>query len=134
LPPVEGTARGRVVVERVMTDLGALSDPITWIVEEGLVTDIQGGSDAARLVHHVEGVENARNIGEIGIGMNPAARLTHEITESKKRLGTAHVAMGDSAGEYGGTVVCDVHLDGMVLDAAVEVDGEIVVDRGEVRL
>ena len=134
LPPVEGTARGRVVVERVMTDLGALSDPITWIVEDGLVTDIQGGPDAVRLVHHVEGIENAGNIGEIGIGMNPAARLTDEITESKKRLGTAHVAMGDSAGEYGGTVVCDVHLDGMVLDAVIEVDGEVVVDRGEVRL
>lgn len=134
LPPVEGTAHGRVVVERVMTDLGALSDPITWIVEEGLVTDIQGGADAIRLVHHVEGVENAGNIGEIGIGMNPAARLTDEITESKKRLGTAHVAMGDSAGEYGGTVVCDVHLDGMLLDAVIEVDGEVVIERGEVRM
>jgi leucyl aminopeptidase (aminopeptidase T) len=30
-------------------------------------------------------------------------------------------------------VVCDVHLDGMVLDAVIEVDGEVVVDRGEVR-
>jgi leucyl aminopeptidase (aminopeptidase T) len=134
LPPVEGTARGHVVVERVVTDLGPLSDPITWIVEDGLVTDIRGGDDAVRLSHHVEGIENARNIGEIGIGMNPAARLTDEITESKKRLGTAHVAMGDSAGEYGGTVISDVHLDGMVLDAVVEVDGEVVVDRGEVRV
>jgi leucyl aminopeptidase (aminopeptidase T) len=133
LPPVEGTAHGRVVVERVMTDLGRLSDPITWIVEDGRVTDIRGGADAVRLAHHVEGIENADNIGEIGIGMNPAARLTDEITESKKRLGTAHVAMGDSAGEYGGTVICDVHLDGMVLDAVVEVDGEVLVDRGEVR-
>ena len=133
LPPVEGTARGRVVVEHVMTDLGLLASPITWIVEEGEVVAIVGGPDAPRLEAHVEGVENARNIGEIGIGMNPAARLTSDITESKKKLGTAHVAMGDSAGEYGGTVVSDVHLDGMVLDATIEVDGEVVVDRGEVR-
>jgi leucyl aminopeptidase (aminopeptidase T) len=42
--------------------------------------------------------------------------------------------MGDSAGEYGGTVVSDVHIDGMVLDATIEVDGEIVVDRGSVRV
>lgn len=133
LPPVEGTASGRVVVEHVMTDLGLLSAPITWIVEDGLVVAIEGGADAHRLEEHVEGVENARNIGEIGIGMNPAARLTADITESKKKLGTAHVAMGDSAGEYGGTVVSDVHLDGMVLEATIEVDGEVVVDRGEVR-
>lgn len=132
LPPVEGTATGVVVVEHVMTDLGALAHPITWRVEEGMVVAIEGGPEAARLADHVAGVENARNIGEVGIGMNPAARLTSEITESKKRLGTAHVAMGDSAGEYGGTVVSDVHLDGMVLDATVEVDGEVVVDRGTV--
>jgi leucyl aminopeptidase (aminopeptidase T) len=134
LPPVERTARGRVVVEHVMTDLGLLSGPITWIVEDGLVADVRGGPDAERLIRHVEGVENAHNIGEIGIGMNPSARLTADITESKKRLGTAHIAMGDSAGEYGGSVVSDVHLDGMVLDASIEVDGEIVVDRGELRV
>lgn len=130
LPPVEGTAHGVVVVEHVMTDLGLLSGPITWRVEDGLVVAIEGGPDGARLQAHVEGVENARNVGEIGIGMNPAARLNADITESKKKLGTAHVAMGDSAGEYGGTVVSDVHLDGMVLDATVEVDGDVVVDRG----
>jgi leucyl aminopeptidase (aminopeptidase T) len=130
LPPVEGTAQGVVVVEHVMTDLGLLSGPITWRVEDGLVVAIQGGPDAARLQEHVDGVENARNVGEIGIGMNPAARLNADITESKKKLGTAHVAMGDSAGEYGGTVVSDVHLDGMVLDATVELDGEVVVERG----
>lgn len=133
LPPVEGTARGVVVVEGVMTDLGALAEPITWIVEDGLVRDIKGGPDAQRLLDHVDGVENARNIGEIGIGMNPAARLTDEITESKKRLGTAHVAMGDSAGEYGGTVVSDVHLDGVVLDATIEVDDEVVLAVGKLR-
>jgi leucyl aminopeptidase (aminopeptidase T) len=132
LPPVEGTAEGIVVVEHVMTDLSSLAHPITWTVERGHVVAIEGGPDAARLEAHVDGVENARNIGEIGIGMNPAARLTPDITESKKKLGTAHVAMGDSAGEYGGTVVSDVHLDGMVLEATIRVDDEVVVDRGMV--
>jgi leucyl aminopeptidase (aminopeptidase T) len=132
LPPVEGTARGRVVVENVLTDIGVLASPITWIVEGGQVVGIEGGAEARALEQHVEGVQNARNVGEIGIGLNPAARLGIEITEAKKRLGTAHVAMGDSAGEYGGNVVSDVHLDGMVLDCGIEVDGDVVVERGEV--
>ena len=46
---------------------------------------------------HIEGVENAHNIGEIGIGINPLARITEEITESKKRLGTVHVAQAHAA-------------------------------------
>jgi leucyl aminopeptidase (aminopeptidase T) len=132
LPPVEGTAEGRIVVESVMTDLGRLAEPITWVVREGHVVEIEGGADAARLRDHVEGVENASNVAELGIGLNPAARLTHDITESKKRLGTAHMAIGDSAGGYGGTVVSDVHLDGILMTPRVEVDGRVIADLGRI--
>ena len=134
LPPVEGTASGEVVIERVMTDLGAIATPITWIVRDGLVADIQGGAEAERLREHVDGIENATNIGELGIGINPLARITSDITESKKRLGTAHMAMGDSAGGYGGTVVSDVHLDGILMTPRIEVDGQVVADEGVIRV
>jgi leucyl aminopeptidase (aminopeptidase T) len=130
LPPVEGTASGTIVVERVMTDIGAIATPITWVVEDGLVVDIRGGAEAEQLREHVDGVENATNIGEIGIGTNPLARITNDNTETKKRLGTAHIAMGDSAGGYGGTVVSDVHLDGIVMTPRIEVDGRVIADEG----
>ena len=131
-PPVEGSTNGRIVIERVMTDIGLVVEPIVWTVRDGLVVDIAGGSEAELLRQHVDGVENATNIGELGIGLNPAARINHDITESKKRLGTAHLAMGDSAGGYGGTVVSDVHLDGIVMTPRVEVDGQVVAADGEV--
>lgn len=130
LPPVEGTASGQIVIERVLTDIGTITTPITWVVRDGLVTDITGGAEAELLRAHVEGIENATNIGELGIGINPLARITSDITESKKRLGTAHMAMGDSAGGYGGTVVSDVHLDGMIMMPRIEVDGRVVADGG----
>ena len=130
LPPVEGTASGQIVVERVMTDIGLLSQPITWVVHDGLVTDIHGGAEAERLRAHVDGVENATNIGELGIGINPLARITSDITESKKSLGTAHMAMGDSAGGYGGTIVSEVHLDGIIMTPTIEVDGRVIADGG----
>lgn len=132
LPPVEGTTNGRIVIEHVMTDIGAVNEPIVLTVRDGLVTAIDGGVEADRLRRHVEGIENATNIGELGIGLNPLARITHDITESKKRLGTAHFAMGDSAGGYGGTVVSDVHLDGIVMAPTIEVDGRIVATDGRV--
>lgn len=131
-PPVEGTSNGTVVIERVMTDIGIVDDPIIWTVRAGLVVDIAGGAEADRLRDHIDGIENATNIGELGIGINPAARLTADITESKKKLGTAHVAMGDSAGGYGGTVVSDVHLDGIVMTPRIEVDGRVVAAEGRV--
>jgi leucyl aminopeptidase (aminopeptidase T) len=130
-PPLEGTADGIVVVERVMTDLGALSAPITWIVENGNAIEIRGDDDAQRLLDLIEGVPHARNIAELGIGLNPAAILGDDITESKKLAGTAHMALGDNAGGYGGVIESPVHLDGMILAATVAIDGDVIVRNGE---
>jgi leucyl aminopeptidase (aminopeptidase T) len=130
-PPLEGSANGTVVVERVMTDLGALGEPIVWHVRDGHAVRIDGGAEADRLRRLIDGVENATNIAELGIGLNPAARVGGDITEAKKRAGTAHVALGDNAGGYGGVVESPVHLDGLVLDVTIEIDGEPVVADGE---
>ena len=134
LPPLEGTAEGTIVIERVMTDLGELSEPVVWTVREGLAVAVEGGADAARLRALIAGVPGATNLAELGIGLNPLARIGEFITESKKRLGTAHFALGDNAGGYGGVVECPLHLDGMVLEATVVVDGVDVVRDGVLTL
>ena len=129
LPPVEGTSDGIVVWERVASDLGALEAPVRIEVREGRAVGIEGGASAARLRGIVATVADADNIGEIGIGLNPAARIADEITEAKKAFGTVHIALGDSANEYGGLVECDVHLDGLVMSPTIEFDGvPVVVD------
>jgi len=130
LPPVEGTSEGIVVWERVASDLGALDAPVRIEVRGGRAVGIEGGASALRLRGIVDTVIDADNIGEIGIGLNPAARIGDEITEAKKAFGTVHIALGDSANEYGGLVECDVHLDGMVMEPTVEFDGVPVVVAG----
>lgn len=130
LPPLEGTADGVVVWERVASDLGALDEPVRIEVREGRAVDIQGGASATRLREIVATVRDADNIGEIGIGLNKAARIADEITEAKKSYGTVHVALGDSANGYGGTVECDVHLDGLVIAPTIAFDGREVVIAG----
>jgi len=130
LPPVEGTSEGTVVWERVASDLGALEGPVRITVRGGRAVGIEGGPSALRLRAIVDSVVDADNIGEIGIGLNPAARIGDEITEAKKAFGTVHVALGDSANEYGGLVECDVHLDGLVMQPTIEFDGTAVVVAG----
>jgi leucyl aminopeptidase (aminopeptidase T) len=131
-PPVEGSASGVIVFEHVVTDLGLLAAPIRIVVRDGLATSIEGGSDAARLRALIAGVDGATNIAELGIGLNPAARIGADITEAKKRSGTAHMALGDNAGGYGGVVESAVHLDGMLFDVTVTVDDASVVRAGKV--
>jgi leucyl aminopeptidase (aminopeptidase T) len=134
LPPLEGTAEGTIVIERVMTDLGELAGPVVWTMRDGLAVAVEGGADAARLRELIAGVPGATNLAELGIGLNPLARMGSSITESKKQLGTAHFALGDNAGGYGGVVECPLHLDGMVLEATVIVDGVAVVRDGALAL
>jgi leucyl aminopeptidase (aminopeptidase T) len=130
LPPLEGTSEGIVVWERVASDLGALDGPVRITVRDGRAVAIEGGASAERLQAIVAAVVDADNIGEIGIGLNPEARIGDEITEAKKAFGTVHVALGDSANEYGGLVECDVHLDGLVMAPTIAFDGVEVVVAG----
>ena len=94
LPPIEGTAEGIVVWERVASDLGALEAPVRIEVRGGRAVGFDGGVAADRLRDIVATIRDADNIGEIGIGLNPAARIADEITEAKKALGTVHIALG----------------------------------------
>ena len=133
LPPVEGTTEGRLVIEQVMSDLGRIETPLELIIQRGNVVEVKGGSSAQaeQLREILRTIPNSPNIAEIGIGLNPKARLTSQISETKKRLGTAHLALGDNARDYGGMVECAVHLDGMVLDVTIELDGVTLMDCGK---
>lgn len=131
LPPLEGTTQGVLVLESVMTDVGVLDQPIRLEIVDGLVIGITGGDAAARLEQIIDGIPGARNIAELGIGLNPLARLGGDITVAKKRAGTAHMAIGDNAGGYGGVVECDLHLDGMLLAPTITVDGAPLLVDGE---
>ena len=96
---------------------------MTITVRAGRAVAIEGGPRPTACARSSNSVVDADNIGEIGIGLNPAARIGDEITEAKKAFGTVHVALGDSANEYGGLVECDVHLDGLVMSPTIEFDG-----------
>jgi leucyl aminopeptidase (aminopeptidase T) len=50
------------------------------------------------------------NLAELGVGTNEKARLTGNVLEDEKILGTVHIAFGASAG-IGGTVSVPIHLD-----------------------
>ncbi|HET7678483.1 MAG TPA: aminopeptidase [Candidatus Limnocylindrales bacterium] len=130
LPPLEGTSQGIVVWERVASDLGRLDSPLRITVRGGRAVAVEGGPQAEQLRRVLAEVRDSDNIGEIGIGLNPAARIADDITEAKKALGTVHVALGDSANEYGGLVESEVHLDGLVIAPTLWLDERAVIVDG----
>ncbi len=74
------------------------------------------------------GGDSGRVLAELGIGTNPAAILSGSILEDEKVVGTAHVAFGTNV-SFGGTNASAVHIDGMLLEPTVELDGRAAFSR-----
>ena len=111
-----GTTLGRFGLELGESEL---------VVEDGRLV---GGPDAF-LAHLDAHGPDGRHLAELGVGTNDRARLTGNLLEDEKILGTVHVAFGASAG-IGGTVTVPVHEDVVVIDPTVTIGGTTVVDAG----
>lgn len=130
IAPVEGTGEGSLVVDGSIAVIGKVAEAVTLEVRDGHLTEA-AGLEGKRLMGMLtdEGVDGT-NLAELGIGTNEEAVLTGNILEDEKILGTIHVAFGASAA-IGGTVQVPVHLDCVVLEPTVEVDGETVLRSGK---
>ncbi len=126
IAPVTGDGR---VIAATLAPLGVSEEAATLTVREGRIVDAEGGAGPEFLnllqVHGPDGT----NLAELGVGTNDRARLTGSVLEDEKILGTVHVAFGASAG-IGGTVSVPIHLDVVILDATLDVDGHAVLEAG----
>ena len=132
--PVEGTSEGQIVIDYSMDNIGRIDTPITLNIESGYVQSVSGGDAADRLQEIIADADDeAGNLAEFAIGTNSDARLTGILAEDKKVEGTVHFAIGDNK-SLGGNIASDIHLDGMVLEPTVEVDGETIVQAGRLNV
>ena len=130
IAPVEGTTEGTLVVDGSIAEVGLVDTPVSLTVREGNLVEATG-DDGDRLTELLTTHgEDGTNVAELGIGTNEEAILTGNILEDEKILGTCHVAFGASAA-IGGTVQVPVHLDCVVLEPTVEIDGETIVSGGD---
>ena len=132
---VHGGTSGTVVLESLQA-FGRLSTPIVLQVEGSWVTKVEGGEEAERLRTMWAQVENANYIGELGgIGLNPKAKVSGRLdaNEESMMLGAVHIGFGDSL-TYGGRVSSRMHLNGVITNVTVEVDGRPVVADGQIRV
>lgn len=142
----EKGTEGVIVFDGSMTFSGGdsiLNTPITVTVKEGFVSEVKGGEEAKRLLKDISWAEtepfvmeasgklpkgqaavyarNARNIGELGIGLNPAANITGNMLEDEKAFRTCHFAIGEN---YDGDAPSLIHFDGVVRDPTIVINYE----------
>ncbi len=143
ISPEIGASSGVIVYDASMTvhdgDI-VVSEPISVDVRGGFVAEIRGGVEAERLRETIalgeerarelerEGLlpgglgeiyrRNARNLGELGIGLNPRAGITGNMLEDEKARGTCHVAIGSN---YDNDAPALIHLDGLIRSPTITV-------------
>ena len=129
--PMEGTANGKIVFDGSVADLGKLTEPIELEVEHGIARIVSTSAASRELDRYLSAHGPAAyNIAELGVGTNDQAIVSGYILEDEKVLSTVHIALGNNAG-MGGTVNVPIHLDGLIRNATLYVDGELIMDKGK---
>lgn len=131
IAPVEGTTEGVLANPYLIEKIGSVTEPFRLEVHAGRIERVTGGAQAQQLNEILSRKDpGGRNFAaEFALGTNPACRLIPKSREVKKKLGQAHVALGDNR-SLGGTVDSAIHLDIILLKPTVIVDDEVVLDDG----
>lgn len=131
IAPISGKAEGILVVDACHAALGVLANPITLRLEKGKIVAIEGGNEAIKLQEIMNRMDpGIFLVAELGIGLNPIARLRSRFYEDESVYGTAHIGVGNNASTMGGTQKVNGHMDNIFWKPTIILDGEKMMDAG----
>jgi hypothetical protein len=134
-PPNGKRIDGTIVIDgssRIQNGTILINEPITLKVEDGNITKISGGKEAKELENTLNWAASVakhpgsvRRISELGIGLNPKAKIIGATIVDEKVLGTAHVGIGSNYW-FGGNIYAIIHLDQVFKNPKIEFDGKVI--------
>ena len=135
IAPQGEKVEGTVVIDassRIDAATLLIKKPITLTITKGMITKIEGDREARLLKGGLDKAmlrakvpSNVRQIGELGIGLNPRLDVVGAMILDEKAHGTAHVAIGSNYW-FGGTNFTLIHLDQVFYQPTLYVDGREV--------
>ena len=152
ISPKLGESNGVIVFDGSITldETLVLKKTVKITVEKGHVTKIEGGKEADQLrdfIHNAgerpyqmvqkgeitidkakEYSKNATNLGELGIGLNPKAKIIGNVLEDEKVLGTVHFAIGSN---YDQDALALIHSDCIVKNPTIIIDQKTIMKKGK---
>jgi leucyl aminopeptidase (aminopeptidase T) len=135
--PVEETINGRIVFDGALwppAELGKLREPVVLEVKNGVVTAIQGGSEAKIFDRWMAAFNdsNMYRIAHYSLGFNPGViRPTGRIVEDERIFGCIELGIGSQGAQImGKTWSAASHTDGVILDPTILLDGETMEKEG----
>ncbi len=137
--PVEDGANGIIVCDGSIGDIGNVLKPLKIEVRDGKIVALESkDGDLVTEVQKLTAVdEMAAVIGELGIGLNPKARITGNLLEDEKAGKTAHIAFGNNENMHSGKNNSSTHRDFLFFNPTFEVEytdgsNKTIIKAGEV--
>lgn len=155
ISPRLGGSNGTIVFDGSITldKTIVIKKPVEVTVEKGYITKVEGGREAKQLRDYLheagerpyemakageitmekakEYSRNATNLGELGIGLNPKAKIVGNVLEDEKVLGTVHFAIGSN---YDQDALALIHSDGIVKNPTITIDKKQIMKQGKMLL
>ena len=130
IAPIEDKSTGKVVVDgtsKILSGAVLVKDSFELEFDNGRVIN-NTSEDLRSTINHIRdndpaGSKGIETLAELGIGLNPNAKLIGLMLVDEKTLGTAHVAIGNNS-SFGGKNECKYHFDQVFRNPRIWVDGK----------
>lgn len=127
IAPIENRTNGIVFVDGSFAPIGLLNGPVRLEIESGEIKRVIGNKKLAAIFKKF-GLKE-RVLCELGIGTNYQAKITGNVLEDEKVLGSVHIAFGNNLG-FGGRNKARIHLDGVIKKPRVWLDNRLIIEKG----
>ena len=131
--PIEHKTQGVICVDGSVpcAELGLLQETIVLTIQDGKIVDFGDTESGQTLKTVLNGEKEPYNlvIAEFGIGLNDKAVLKGSMLEDEGARGTIHFGIGHNA-DQGGANQATKHIDCVLKNATVTVDGVVIIENG----
>lgn len=128
--PIEETINGRLVFDGALwppMEIGLLRSPVALTLEKGVVTKIEGGTEARAFERWMRGFNDEKMywLAHYSLGFNPGVtKTTGRIVEDERTFGCIEMGIGAQGAQIRGkTWAAASHTDGIVLNPTIMLDG-----------
>ena len=131
IAPIEETINGTIVIDGNMSPIGLVSVPVTCHLEKGVITAIEGGTDATAWRSRLEatGDPKAFHLCHFTLGLNPRAKVSGNMHQDEHVLGAITFGFGNQDPSFKGAVgAAKVHSDVVLLSPTVTLDGGLMLE------
>ncbi|NLW22178.1 MAG: hypothetical protein GXY88_02815 [Tissierellia bacterium] len=136
--PIEETINGTLVFDTAVfppAELGLISSNIILTLEEGVITNIEGGKDAEVFKNWLESFNdpNMFRLAHYSLGFNPGVtKATGRIVEDERIFGCMEFGIGSQGKAIKGKFwTAASHTDGVVSKPTIILDGEPLEEDGK---